>query len=175
MIALCRHAAMDGRHRAAVPRAGGRIVAMPHGQEIIKQAHHCLNPVTLVDHIGCRRDEGVKAMMRFKALLIAAPIAAGLLAAPAAHADWHGHGGGGYHGGGYHGGGWHGGGYHGGWHGPGVAGAVIGLGAAAVIGGVIASQAYAPPPPVYYAPPPAYYAPPPGYYAPPPGYYPPGY
>ena len=34
------------------------------------------------------------AMMRFKALLIAAPIAAGLLAAPAAHADWHGRGGG---------------------------------------------------------------------------------
>ncbi len=29
-------------------------------------------------------------MLRFKALLIAAPIAAGLLAAPAAHADWHG-------------------------------------------------------------------------------------
>ena len=26
-------------------------------------------------------------------LLIAAPVAAGLLAAPAAHADWHGHGG----------------------------------------------------------------------------------
>ena len=32
-------------------------------------------------------------MMRLKALLIAAPIAAGLLAAPAAQADWHGHGG----------------------------------------------------------------------------------
>lgn len=112
-------------------------------------------------------------MMRFKALLIAAPIAAGLLAAPAAYADEHGHGGG-YHGGGYHGGGYHGGGggWHGGdHHGPGVGGVLLGLGAAAVLGGVIASQAYAPPPPVYYAPPPAYYAPPPGYYAPPPGYY----
>src|ERR1700733_12716771 len=122
-------------------------------------------------------------MLRFKALLIAAPVAAGLLAAPAAHAEWHGHGGGG-HGGAWHGGDWHGGAWHGGGYrgpGPGVAGAILGLGAAAVIGGVIASQAYAPPPPVYYAPPPAYYAPPPVYYAPPPayaappGYYPRGY
>jgi hypothetical protein len=117
-------------------------------------------------------------MMRFKALLIAAPVAAGLLAAPAAHAEWHGHGGGG-HGGAWHGGDWHGGDWHGGGYrgpGPGVAGAILGLGAAAVIGGVIASQAYAPPPPVYYAPPPAYYAQPPGYYAPPPAYAaPPGY
>ena len=103
---------------------------------------------------------------------------AGLLAAPAAHAEWHGHGGGG-HGGAWHGGDWHGGDWHGGGYrgpGPGVAGAILGLGAAAVIGGVIASQAYAPPPPVYYAPPPAYYAQPPGYYAPPPAYAaPPGY
>lgn len=112
-------------------------------------------------------------MIRFKALLIAAPVAAGLLAAPAAHADWHGRGGG------YHGG-WHGG--DGGWHGdhhrgPGVGGVLLGLGAAAVVGGVLASQAYAPPPPVYYAPPPAYYAPPPAYYGPPPVYYsaPPAY
>lgn len=113
-------------------------------------------------------------MMRFKALLVATPVAAALLAAPAAHAEWRGHGGGGWHGGGWHGGGWHGGhDYHHG--GPGVAGALLGLGAAAVIGGVIASQAYAPPPPVYYAPPPAYYAPPPGYYAAPPAYYSPGY
>jgi hypothetical protein len=103
--------------------------------------------------------------------MIAAPIAAGLLAAPAAHAEWRGHGGYGH----YYGG------YHGGWRGPGVAGAILGLGAAAIVGGVIASQAYAPPPVVYaaprpyYAPPPAYYAPPPGYYAPPPAYYPPGY
>jgi hypothetical protein len=113
-------------------------------------------------------------MTRFKALMIAAPIAAALLAAPAAQADWHG-GRGGYHGGGYHGGGYHGGGWHGGYRGPGVGGVLLGLGAAAVVGGVIASQAYAPPPPVYYAPPPAYYSPPPGYYAPPPGYYAPRY
>ena len=105
-------------------------------------------------------------MRRFKSLLIAAPVAAGLLAAPAAHAEWRGHGGYGWHGG-Y-------GNYHGGWRGPGVAGALLGLGAAAVVGGVIASQAYAPPP-VVYAPPPGYYAPPPAYYAAPPGYYPPGY
>ena len=87
-------------------------------------------------------------MLRLKALLIAAPIAAGLLAAPAAGAslalvvaavDMAAVGGmadtaitisG---------------------PGPGVAGAILGLGAAAVIGGVIASQAYAPPPPVYTA------------------------
>jgi hypothetical protein len=130
-------------------------------------------------------------MMPFKALMIAVPVAVGLLAAPAAHADWHGGNRGGWHGGGggWHGGGggWHGGNWHGGgWRGydrgpgPGVAGAILGLGAAAVIGGVIASQAYAPPPPVYYAPPPVYapapgyYAAPPAYYAPPP-YYPSGY
>jgi hypothetical protein len=105
-------------------------------------------------------------MFRFKALLIAAPVAAGLLAAPAAHAEWRGHGGG-----------WHGGYEHDHHGGAGVAGAILGLGAAAVIGGVIASQAYAAPPPVYYAPPPAYYPPPSAYYAPPQAYYaaPPGY
>ena len=141
-------------------------------------------------------------MFRFKALMIAAPVAVGLLAAPAAHAEWPGHRGGGWQGGG---GGWHGGGGDwrgdGGWRGgygrhhdrgPGIAGAILGLGAAAVIGGVIASQAYspppvvyaqppygyapppvvyAPPPPVYYAPPPAYYQPQPGYYVAAPGYY----
>ena len=116
-------------------------------------------------------------MLRFKALLIAAPIAAGLLAAPAAHAEWRGNRGGEWHGGG---GGWNGG-YRHYDRGPGVGGVLLGLGAAAVIGGVIASQAYAPPPPVYYAQPRPYYAPPPVYYAPPPGYYaappyyPPGY
>lgn len=110
-------------------------------------------------------------MLRFKALLIAAPVAAGLLAAPAAHAEWRGHGGGGWHEGHEH---------H---RGPGFGGVILGLGAAAVLGGVLASQAYAPPPPVYYAPPPTYYpppaayyyAPPPAYYAAPPGYYPRGY
>jgi hypothetical protein len=104
-------------------------------------------------------------------LLMAVPIAAGLLAMPmAAHADWHGRGG--WHGGG---GGWHGGGWHGGgWGyrphygpGPAIAGALLGLGVGAVVAGALA------PPPVYYAPPPVYYAPPPVYYAPPPAYYPP--
>lgn len=97
-------------------------------------------------------------MRTWSKLLIAAPIAAGLLAAPAAHADEH-HDRGGWHGGDR---GWHGGG--GDWHrhddGGAVAGAVLGLGAAAIIGGVIASQQpqyYAPPPPVVYAPPPGYY------------------
>jgi len=108
-------------------------------------------------------------MWRVKSLLIAAPVAVGLLAAaPAAHADWHRHGGGWGGGYGYH---------HDGGRGPGIAGAILGLGAAAVIGGVIASQSYAPPPPVVYAPPPpVVYAPPPAYYpapvyAAPPGYY----
>ena len=94
-------------------------------------------------------------MRRLSTLLIAAPVMAGLLAAPAAHAEWRGQGGGyPYQGGGYpahphrHG--------HGG--GP-LLGALLGLGAAAVIGGIIASQ------PRYYQPP--AYTPGPGqYYAP---------
>ncbi len=100
-------------------------------------------------------------MRTWTSLLIAAPVAMGLLAAPAAHADWH------------HRGGWHGGRYdHDHHNGVGIAGALIGLGAAAVIGGVIASTQA----PSYYAPPPAAYAPPPPYYpapayAAPPGYY----
>ena len=93
-------------------------------------------------------------MRSWKTLLIAAPIAAGLLAAPAAEAHWHGDG--------WRGDGWRGG-Y--GWHhhddGDALAGAIIGLGIGALIGGAIAAsqqphyapQAYAPPPP------PAYYAP----------------
>ena len=105
-------------------------------------------------------------MFRFKTLLVAVPVAVGLLAAPLAHADWRGRGE--WHGGGGGGRSWH----HGGGDG-GAAGAIIGLGAAALIGGLIASQAYAPRP-AYVAPPPAYY-PPPGYYAPAPGYYEPGY
>jgi hypothetical protein len=109
-------------------------------------------------------------MTRFKSLLVAAPVALGMLAAPAAHAEWRG----GYHGGGYHGGEYRGG-WHGGYHrGPGIVGPLLGLGAAAVIGGVLASRAYAPPP-VVYAPPPGYYYAPPPSYAPPPGYYAPGY
>jgi hypothetical protein len=99
-------------------------------------------------------------MRIWSTLLVAAPVAAGLLTAPAAHADWRGH----------HE--WRGGGWHQGWqherhdNGAAIAGAVLGLGAAAIIGGVIASQQptyYAPPPPVVYAPPPAYYTAP-GYY-----------
>lgn len=102
-------------------------------------------------------------MTRLKSLIIAAPVALGMLAAPAAHAEWRGHEG--YRGGDR-------GGYrHDDHRGPGVGGVLLGLGAAAVIGGVIASQAYAPPP-VVYAPPPGYYAPPPGYYAAPRPYYP---
>lgn len=108
-------------------------------------------------------------MRLWSGLLIAAPVAAGLLAAPAAHADDHGHRGN-WHG--NRGGDWHGGGYRGDYYrhndnSGAIAGAVLGLGAAAIIGGVIASQQpqyYAPPPPVVYAPPPGYY---PGYY---PGY-----
>lgn len=100
-------------------------------------------------------------MRTWTSLLVAAPVAMGLLAAPA-YADW-----------GHRGRGWHG--YerhydHG--HGGAVTGALLGLGAAAVIGGIIASTqppVYAAPPPVAYAPPPAYYPPP--AYAAPPGYY----
>jgi hypothetical protein len=94
-------------------------------------------------------------MTHLKTLLIAAPAALGLLAAPAANAQWRGHEG-------WHGGGWHDG--HHGYNGA-LTGALLGLGAAAVVGGIIASQ-----PPAYY-PPTAYYAPPPTYYAPPPAYY----
>jgi len=98
-------------------------------------------------------------MVKMRNLLIAAPVALGLLAAPAvAHAEWRGHGGGW----GHRSEGW-GGGYRGGYghHGNGgaIAGALLGLGAAAVIGGIIASQ----PPPVAYAPQPRYYYPQPAY------------
>jgi hypothetical protein len=85
------------------------------------------------------------------------PIAAGLLAAPAAHADWQRATAAGNQ------------------AGTGtragttrttttaLPAAIVGFGAAAILGGVIASQQpryYAPPPPVVYAPPPPYY---PGY------------
>jgi hypothetical protein len=100
-------------------------------------------------------------MTHLKTLLIAAPVALGMLAAPAAHAEWRGHGGGwGPHQG------W---GHHGGYgghrdYGLPLVGALLG---AAVVGGIIASQPAYAPPPAYYAPPPAYYAPPayaPAYY-----------
>jgi hypothetical protein len=103
-------------------------------------------------------------------------VSAGLLAAPAAHAEWR-HGGWGGHEG-WHDHDWRGRGYS--WGGPRyyrrgpgigpiVGGAVLGLGAGALIAGALA------PPPVYYPPPRAYYAPP-VVYAPPPAYgYAPGY
>ena len=93
-------------------------------------------------------------MRTWTSLLIAAPVALGLLAAPAAHADWR------HHGGGWDNG-WHGHEHHG--NGDAVAGALLGLGVGAVIGGVIASSrpsCFTRLPPVY-APPPVAYAPPP--------------
>jgi hypothetical protein len=102
-------------------------------------------------------------MRTWTSLLIAAPVALGLLATPAAHADWRHHGGG-------RDGDWHGYEHRGRGNGDAVAGALIGLGVGAVIGGIIASSQ-----PQYYAPPPVAYAPPPPYY-PAPGYaYPTGY
>jgi hypothetical protein len=98
-------------------------------------------------------------MRTWTTLLVAAPVAMGLVAAPA-YADWG------------HRGGWHGYERHHEHRGDGIAAALLGLGAAALIGGLLASTpppAYSAPPPVTYAPPPAYY-PPPGYAAPP-GYY----
>lgn len=61
-----------------------------------------------------------------------------------------------------------------------AAGALLGLGAAALATGAFAAPVYAPPPPVAYAPPPVYapapvYAPPPVVYAPPPPAYAYGY
>lgn len=102
-----------------------------------------------------------------KLLAAAVAVSAGLLAAPgAAHADYWRHGGWGgprYYPHYYH--------HRGFGIGPVIAGTVLGLGAAAAIGSVLA-----PPPPVVYAPPPpAYYAPPPAYYAPPPPAYYGGY
>lgn len=91
-------------------------------------------------------------MRLWSTLLIAAPVAIGLLAAPNAYADWHRD----YHG---RGGDWHHHDDHG--NGNAVAGAVIGLGVGALIGGAIASQQQQ-----YYAPPPVVYAPPPPYYGP---------
>ena len=99
-------------------------------------------------------------MNSVRTLLIATPAVLGLLAAPAAHAEWRG----GRGGWGDHRGHWdHGGGYRG--PGP-LGGLLLGLGAAAVVGGIIASQPAYAPPPVYYAPQPGYY-PAPSYYAPP--------
>ncbi len=88
-------------------------------------------------------------MRTWTTLLIAAPVAVGLLAAPAAHADWHQRGG-------WGGDAWD----HDQGGGGALAGALVGLGIGALIGGaIVASQ-----PPYYYAPPPVVYAPPPPYY-----------
>jgi hypothetical protein len=97
-------------------------------------------------------------MTHFKSLLIAAPLVTGLIASPAAHADWHGHRGWEHHGWGHYEG------HRGGFVGPLVAGTVLGLGIAAIAGGVAPAPVYAAPPPVVYAPPPVYY-PAPAYYA----------
>lgn len=99
-------------------------------------------------------------MRTFNTLLIAAPVAFGLLAAPAAHAEWRNHGGGYDRHGGYER-------HHDHDNGNAVAGALLGLGIGALVVGAIASQppAYAAPPPVVYAPPPPPYYPVPGYYA----------
>ena len=120
-------------------------------------------------------------LSKFRLLLAVPVLAAGMLAAPAANADWYrgGHRGG-WGGHGHYRGGWGGpryyhrgyGGYgYGRGYGPGaiVGGALLGLGAGAVIAGAIAPRVYYPP--TYYAPP-AYYPP---VYAPPPPYYPPYY
>jgi hypothetical protein len=114
------------------------------------------NSPRAVRFLGERKKEAIMSLR--SRLLISAPLAASLLALPLlaspAHADWH-------RGGWNHRGYTH---YH---RGPGpVAGALVGLGIGALVGGAIA-QSYAPPPPVVYAQPPAYYAPP-GYYAAPP-------
>ena len=85
-------------------------------------------------------------------LLVAVPVAVGLLAA-ATPANAY------YYRGGY--------GYRGYGAGPAIAGAIVGLGVGAAISGAYAPRYY---PPAYYAPPPVYYAPPPVYYGYP-GYY----
>ena len=105
--------------------------------------------------------------MRLRTVLLAVPAAATLLMAPAAHADWRGHG--------YGSALWvsH---HHGGIGvAPVIAGAVVGLGVGAVVAGVLAPPVVVAPPPVMYAPPPQMvYAPPPQVvYAPPVMYAPP--
>jgi hypothetical protein len=118
----------------------------------------CRNPDTSDPQVAHTREDEDRAMRTWSALLIAAPVAIGLLAAPAAHADWR-----------HQGGGWGGGRHYeqhrGNGGGDAVAGALIGLGVGALIGGMIAASQ---PPPQYYAPQPQYYAPPPVAYAPPP-------
>ena len=88
-------------------------------------------------------------------LLVAVPVAFGLLAASTPASAYYYHGGYGYR--------------HGGFGaGPAIAGAIVGLGVGAAISGAYAPRYYAPP--AYYVPPPVVYAPPPVYYGAP-GYY----
>jgi hypothetical protein len=99
-----------------------------------------------------------QAMRTRTSTLLAAIAALGLVVAPAAHAQprhWRGHGPVYRRGPG---------------PGPAVAGALVGLGVGALVGGAIVAsqQPYYAPPPVPYAPAPAYYPPP--AYGPPPGY-----
>ena len=114
-------------------------------------------------------------MRPLKTFLIAIPVAFGLLAAPAAHAEWrgqHGRDGGDHYQPRYQ---------EGHRHGGSLAGALLGLGAAAVIGGIIASRQHYYQPPAFYEPQPEYYPSPAydprgGYYQSPGyGYQSPGY
>ena len=101
------------------------------------------------------------AMVRIRTLTVAAAVVVGLLAPAVAQADPRDHRRGWETRGWYGDRGFH---HHRGGNGA-LAGALAGLGVAAVVGGIVASQPqYHPPPVVTYAPPPAYY-PAPGYYA----------
>ena len=88
-------------------------------------------------------------------LLVAVPVAVGLLAAATPANAYY------YRRGYYHRGGFG--------VGAGIAGAIVGLGVGAALAGAAGPPVYAPPP-VVYAPPPVVYAPPPAYYVAP-GYY----
>jgi hypothetical protein len=121
------------------------------------------NPVIAERQVPHASEDEDRAMRTWTSLMIAAPVALGLLAAPAAHADWRHHGWEGHDRGG-----WRGYEHRDRGNGDAVAGALIGLGVGALIGGIIASSQ-----PQYYAPPPVAYAPPPPYapgYAVPLGY-----
>src|SRR3954468_17580036 len=115
----------------------------------------CRNPVTTSPQVSRTRwKTGNRAMRTWSSLLIAAPVALGLLAAPAAHADWRHHGGG-------CGGGWHGFQHRDDGNCDAVDGELIGLGAGCRTGGMLTSThpRNAPPPPVPTPPPPPYSAP----------------
>lgn len=130
----------------------------------------------LSDRVNLAQRRRTKAM-RIRTVLLALPAIAVLLAAPAAQADWRGHGYGGHYGpgyghGGYYGGGYYRGGYYGGGYPAGavIGGALLGLGVGAVVAGALAPPVFVAPPPVVYAAPPVVYAAPPVVYAPRPYY-----